>query len=225
MMDYEFQPANHLSFRLADRILVPRVFPDAALRRFGARPKKVVRYEGFKEELYLSGYTATRDIPRELGLDETRVIAVFRPPPDGALYHRIENPRFDELLDEASSRSDVEVVVLPRTAAQAERYAPRARIPDHAVDGAALLALADLVIGGGGTMTREAALLGTPTYTVFAGSLAAVDQALIDRGVLFDLRDPDTVPRFAKKTSGHVVATHGPELLATVLEVLDETAG
>ena len=54
MMDYEHQPANHLSFRLARRVIVPATFPEASLRRFGASPKKIVRYEGFKEELYLA---------------------------------------------------------------------------------------------------------------------------------------------------------------------------
>src|SRR5581483_12369074 len=52
MMDYEAQPANHLSFRLARRVVVPEAFPAAALRRFGARERRVRRYPGFKEELY-----------------------------------------------------------------------------------------------------------------------------------------------------------------------------
>ena len=41
---------------------------------------------------------------------------------------------------------------------------------------------ADLVIGAGGTMTREAALLGVPTFSVFAGKSPAVDRALEAQG-------------------------------------------
>src|SRR5690349_14675154 len=37
MMDYEHQPANHLAFRFASRIIVPASFPASDLRRFGAR--------------------------------------------------------------------------------------------------------------------------------------------------------------------------------------------
>src|SRR6266480_3466928 len=33
LMDYEHQPANHLAFRLASRVIVPSAFPDSALRR------------------------------------------------------------------------------------------------------------------------------------------------------------------------------------------------
>ncbi len=48
-------------------------------------------------------------------------------------------------------------------------------VPTTAVDSLSLMYAADLVIGAGGTMTREAALLGTPTVSVFAGRTPAVD--------------------------------------------------
>src|SRR5437667_6236047 len=48
LMNYEHQPANHLAFRLASRVIVPRAFPAAGLKRFGASMRKVKRYEGTK---------------------------------------------------------------------------------------------------------------------------------------------------------------------------------
>src|SRR5918996_3360648 len=54
LMDYEHQPANHLAFRLASRVVVPRAFPEEALRRAGARPERVRRYDGIKEDVYLA---------------------------------------------------------------------------------------------------------------------------------------------------------------------------
>ena len=203
MMDYEHQPANHLSFRLAQRVLVPELFPEEALRRFGARGAKVVRYPGFKEDLYLAGFRPDPAVLAELGLDRTRIIAVFRPPPDGALYHRVVNERFHELLNRAVERADVQAVVLPRERAQAHRYAgPEVTIPATPVDGRSLLAYADVLVGAGGTMNREAALLGTPAYTVFAGRLAGVDAELIRLGLLHDLRDDDGPLRLAPKEAG-----------------------
>jgi len=89
---------------------------------------------------------------------------------------------------------------LPLSRDRRSRYAAmRVTIPDHAVDAASLLALGDVTVGGGGTMTRESAILGTPTYTVFAGKLAAVDAALVAAGRLHDLRAPGTTPVFEKK--------------------------
>ena len=48
---------------------------------------------------------------------------------------------------------------------------------------------ADLVVGAGGTMTREGALLGIPTFSVFAGRTPAVDDWLCGEGMLRRLRD------------------------------------
>jgi predicted glycosyltransferase len=172
MMDYEHQPANHLSFRLAQRVIVPEVFPVGRLRRFGAATPRVIRYQGFKEELYLAGFQPDPRVLDELGLDRGRVSAVFRPPPEGALYHRAANERFDQLLRIALERDDVQVVLLPRTDEQRERYTasfPGVRIPEQAIDGSSLLALCDLTIGAGGTMNRESQSSGrrrTPSSSV-----------------------------------------------------------
>ena len=57
-------------------------------------------------------------------------------------------------------------------------------VPDGAVDGQSLLAGADLVVSAGGTMNREAVVLGTPVYTTFAGRLGGVDERLIAEGRL-----------------------------------------
>ena len=227
MMDYEFQPANHLSFRLAARVLVPTVFPDDALRRFGARDK-VVRYEGFKEELYLGRFQPDESILSALGLDPSRVITVFRPPPEGALYHQRGNERFDRLVVEAAERDDVQAVVLPRVAEQAAAYVGRSGliVPDRPVDGRSLLAYADVMIGAGGTMNREAALLGTPTYTVFAERLAAVDQELIRLGLLRDLRQDSVHPELVKKPPKDIAAARerSDATLGHVLEAIRAVA-
>lgn len=229
MMDYEHQPANHVGFRLARRAVVPTFFPDAALRRFGASRAKVLKYEGFKEELYLAGFQADPKVLDDLGLTSGRVIVVMRPPPDGALYHRSPNLRFDELLEEACRREDVAAVLLPRMAKQADRYRtrPGVVVPAQAIDACSLLASADLTIGAGGTMNRESALLGTPTYTVFAGRLAAADQQLMHMGRMRDLRAAGTVPAFEKKGSqnGGVPKQRRQQIVETVRRALVEAVG
>ena len=59
------------------------------------------------------------------------------------------------------------------------------------MDGPSLVYLADLVVSAGGTMNREAALLGTPTWTTFAGAMGAVDRSLIESGQMRLLERPD----------------------------------
>ena len=64
LMDYEYHPANHFSFRIASRVIVPDAFPDAALRRLGAREAKVRRYHGTKEDVYLADFEADPNFGR-----------------------------------------------------------------------------------------------------------------------------------------------------------------
>jgi uncharacterized protein len=227
MMDYDHQPANHLSFRLARRVVVPLFFPERALRRFGAPRRKVIRFPGFKEELYLDGFKPDDAVLDELELDPAQVLAVFRPPPEGALYHRVGNERFDELLELAVEREDVRVVLLPRTHEQLAQYralSARIRIPERAIDSRSLLAFADLTVGAGGTMTRESALLGTPTYTVFAGRLAAVDAELIRSGRLIDLRAPTSGVRFEKFSKARKSDVDAAPILGAIEHALEAAA-
>ena len=122
---------------------------------------------------------------------------MLRPPADVALYHRFENPLFDELLEASATRDDVRAVLLPRTAAQAERLRahdlPSVVVPERAVDGHSLVAGADLVVSAGGTMNREAVVLGTPVYTTFAGRMGGVDERLIAEGALRPLERLDDI--------------------------------
>lgn len=191
LMDYEHQPANHLAFRLASRVIVPRAFPDSALKRYGASRGKVKRYEGTKEDVYLAGFTPDPDFGgtlRALGISARDILIVVRPPASEALYHRFENELFGELLDRLVTRSDVKVILLARTETQRVEYQGLARsnliLPLEALDGANLIAAADLVISAGGTMNREAAALGIPAATIYAGEWAAIDEGLVSEGRL-----------------------------------------
>jgi len=190
LMDYEHQPANHLAFRLASRVIVPRAFPAAELRRFGGSLRKVKRYDGMKEDVYLADFTPDAAFAaklRGLGIASEDVLVVARPPAREALYHRFENELFDELLVHLSSRHDVKIILLPRSDAQRAEYAKRKLnviMPRAALDGANLVAAADLVISAGGTMNREAAALGVPAVSVYAGKWAAIDEQLVSEGRL-----------------------------------------
>jgi len=193
LMDYEYQPANHLSFRLARKILVPELFPDRALKKYGASKKKIYKYSGLKEEVYITGYVPEPSFMERLGINPAKIIVTMRPPATMALYHGFENPFFDELLDHLARKEDVFVIIVPRSEGQKksllEKGLKNLFMPEQVVNGLDLLYYSDLVIGAGGTMNREAALLGTPVYTIFFGKKPAVDQYLVESGRMFDLLD------------------------------------
>ena len=196
LMDYEHTPANHLAFRMASRILLPEVVPDRSVARYGATPRKVTRYAGFKEQIYLEDFVPESGVIEELlGQEVARrcVVVVARPPADFAIYHRFENPLFDRWLDRVGRDPGVRVVLLPRTPEQRERARalglPSVVVPDGEIDGPSLVHHADLVVSAGGTMNREAAVMGVPAYSLFAGRKAAVDTALETLGRLVFVGD------------------------------------
>ncbi len=191
LMDYEHQPANHLAFRLASRIIVPRAFPESALSRFGATAAKIRRYDGIKEDVYLADFQSDPEFTKqlsELGITASDVLVTVRPPASEALYHRFENELFDQLLDHLSATPLVKTVLLPRNDAQRKTYSTRANsqliVPLGPIDGANLIAHSDLIVSAGGTMNREAATLGIPAASIYLGEWAAIDEELVKQGRL-----------------------------------------
>lgn len=200
LMDYEHHPGNHLSFRAAKRVIVPASFPDEALKRFGVGEKKLRRFDGIKEDVYLADFhpdPTFGDELAQLGISSDDKLIVIRPHAPEALYHRAyENDVLDNLLDHLASFDNTKIILLPRKDYQGEdlkRRHPQANIiiPATALSGSDLIAAADMVISGGGTMNREAAALGVPAYTIFAGKQAAIDEYLIAEGRLKKLSIDD----------------------------------
>src|ERR671931_1747420 len=87
MFDYEWAALqHHVNCRLASRVLVPDAIPAERLARYGARPPKLVRYPGLKEEYYLADFEPDAGILDRLRLDRERVLAVVRTAPSYDLY-------------------------------------------------------------------------------------------------------------------------------------------
>jgi predicted glycosyltransferase len=205
-MDFEHQPANHLAFRLATTVLLPEVLPLDAVRRQGAQPGKLIRYPGLKEELYIGDFEPDPSILAAVGLPaRPRTLVVVRTPPSRALYHPLANPLFEGVLRAIGAQPDVVCVALTR---QSEQIAAieglglsNCIVPRGAIDSRSLMYAADVMIGAGGTMTREAALMGIPTWTLFAGATPTVDLWLERKGMLNRLEGPSQLAKLAPRAA------------------------
>jgi len=160
LMDYEHQPANHLAFRLASRVIVPRTFPETSLMRFGATAGKAKRYDGIKEEVYLANFVADPNFEVEmqaLGIDAADILVTARPPASEALYQSASKTTC--LISSSIvvlQMLAVRLVLLPRNEWQRQYYArDQIIIPAQPIDGPNLIAYSDLVVSAGGTMNRE----------------------------------------------------------------------
>jgi uncharacterized protein len=201
MYDYEFVSTSIFN-KLSSKVLLPDLLPPDLLKSMGLAGPRVAQYPGFKEEVYLGDFTPDPSLLSQLDVKPEEVLAVIRPPATVAHYH---DPRSEEIVqalyDRISAMENVVGVITPRTASQAEtiRVAlkkPSAfRVLEKPVNGLNLIANADLVVGGGGTMNREAALLGVPVYSVFTGKVGTIDRTLSERGKLTLVRTLGEVDR------------------------------
>jgi predicted glycosyltransferase len=201
------------------------------VRRQGAAAHKTRFYDGLKEELYLGDFEPDPGVRAQLGIPEDRRLFVLRTPPTRAAYHRFGNALFDEVLHRLAGDDGAWCVLLTRhpehrVAAQA-LDAANVVVPEAAVDARSLMSQADVVVGAGGTMTREAALLGVPTWSVFAGRPAAVDSWLEERGLLRRLSSVDelfALPRRCRAADLDALRRRGAGLVQEFLQATLEAA-
>ena len=238
-MDFEHQPANHIAFRLAKRVLLPQAMQEVSLRRYGLSAKRTRFYPGLKEEIYLADFSPDPVALRKAGIERNGdgVLIVCRTPPSRATYHRFSNELFGEVIRLIADTPHTRMVVLARHAEQREALEslalPDLLVPNVALEARELMYDADLVIGAGGTMTREAALLHIPTFSAFAGRQPAVDRWLEAKGLLRCLkRAEDVLPLVRRSTppaSLSALRARGEELTAwfvdNTLDVVAEHSG
>jgi predicted glycosyltransferase len=181
-------------------VIVPEVIPDDAVKH---NRRRLLRYRGIKEDVYVPNFKADSTTRSKLGLSDSDLVVTIRPPAVEAHYHQPESDElFRAVVEYLTNQPNVKMVVLPRNTRQqrviSELWsnlisAGKLIIPTHVVNGLDLIWSADLVIGGGGTMNREAAALGVPVYSIFRGRVGSVDRYLADQGRLVLLEKVEDV--------------------------------
>lgn len=230
--DYEYQPANHLAFRLACLVVVPDGFDRRQLRRQGATPDRVLTYPGLKEDVTVADFSPDPSFPARLtalGVPPDAVLVTMRPPATASLYHRFANDWFYDVVRLVAERPKVTAIVTCRYPEQVERVRAfglaNVIVPDTVLDGLNLVHSSDLVISAGGSMNREAVALGTPAASVFAGRMAGVDRHLIDRGLLVNLAGPADLARLVVDKKPAQVARDRPSPVDDLVASLVAAAG
>ncbi|MFZ2446284.1 MAG: DUF354 domain-containing protein [Syntrophobacteraceae bacterium] len=157
-------------------------------------------YPGIKEDIYVPFFKPDPSILDEFNLGEKEILITVRPPAVEAHYHNPESEvLFEAAMNYLGDLERVKMVLLPRNPRQDDFLRKKwsrlftlgkVMIPEHVVDGLNLIWFSDLVISGGGTMNREAAALGVPVYSIFRGTIGAVDRYLSDTGRLTLIENP-----------------------------------
>jgi predicted glycosyltransferase len=88
-----------------------------------------------------------------------------------------------------------------------------------------LLWYSDLVVSGGGTMNREAAALGVPVYSIFRGTIGAVDRYLEAEGrltLVTSVEDVDKKILLVPRVKGTTVDTMPRKALSDIVNHLED---
>ena len=222
--DYEF--SNQSLVRFVDHLLVPFPIPKDIWGRYSDR---VRHYPGLKEELYLCNFEPDQDNLRELdGIDQVKVL--FRPEGRFAHYRSAQSEALQKvILNYLAGHSNLFLVPLPRDAVQAKvlvNFCEECKVPywlpEEVLDGPALIWKMDVVVSGGGTMTREAAVLSVPSYSFFAGQWGAVDRYLETQGRLVRLCCAEDVNRIVLKKRDQASVTVSSDALEFVIGFVED---
>ncbi|WP_297980664.1 DUF354 domain-containing protein [uncultured Methanobrevibacter sp.] len=209
------QAANKLTLPLCNRIIVPEIIDKWKLMQYGADPNKIMGYKGTSELMHFNDFEYNENIFNDLGLDlKKQKTILMRPEPSLASYldtdcrKSVLSPVVEKLKEYAN------ILILPRFKEQAEIFEgiENVTILKPPVDTSSIIKAVDLVIGAGGTMNREAAILQTPVISCYPGDTLSVDQFYVNNGLMYRTTDLDEI---IKQALSFIVNPHKPIDLET----------
>ncbi len=163
--------ASRLSLPLASYVVFSWCIPRSSIEAYAYPETRLVQYNGFDELEWIKREKPRREVIEELGLREKEYVIVRLEERLAAYYPKDKGVHVSELVLRLSRH--VKVVALPRYNEQWSELEEQRNVIvlQEPVHGVSLEYYAVAVVTGGGTMAREAALLGVPGVNLFPGKL------------------------------------------------------
>jgi len=183
------------SVKFANKVIIPEIVPKENYLKMGTREEKITQYPGLKEEVYLWNFKPNKRYLEEIGVETDKPVILIRPEASKAVY--IKETEFLIPLIK-TLKEDNSIILIPRTPDQNVVYkrifGNSVFIPTEVLDGPNVIANSSLVISAGGTINREAVVLGKKVISTFREELLTVDKWLIENK--FMLHNPDPSKEF-----------------------------
>lgn len=194
--------ANWLYAPFSDWAFWPHVIPCQTLHKQFFRKKGLFQYHGYKEDMYLADYVPDESFLHEIPF---KPYVVVRAENMKASYVNGKQTIVPELLIRLKEEG-YQVLFLPRY--ETDRIYAKGFdnifIPQEAINGLDACYYSDAVLTGAGTMAREAACMGVPAVSFYAGGdLLTVDKSLIAADKMFFSRNVDDIILFLKNAQRH----------------------
>jgi predicted glycosyltransferase len=192
--------AGKLSLPLSHHVMTPWVIPYSAWSVFGIQRGQISRYRALDPAAWLK----RRPVRQMSGADTKR-------PERATILVRLEESYAPYLAGSDGSWSERILARLARDfkgqhlvalcryddqlASVREKFGSSYEVPEAVVDGAGLIERSDVFVGMGGTMTTEAALMGTPAVSAFQGAELYTERYLLSKRLLMKAKSVDDVSR------------------------------
>lgn len=191
--DNEHAMGNKPAFICASKILIPENLAVEKIAKTGVSAAKVIQYPGVKEGIYL--WSKGEEIQAKRKQNNSGEVKIYiRPEPQTAQYYKGKENFLDDTI--LALQDKYRIIVLPRDANQSAHYKQekfsKTYVPDKPLGFDAIAADCTIFVGAGGSMTREMAILGIPTISVYQDDLLDVDSFLLSKGLM--LHEPNITP-------------------------------
>jgi len=215
-----------LTLPLSKVLFTPALIPPSVWARLGMRAEDLRRYDAVDAAAWIK-HPDRWPKPNEA---ERRA--------KGSIVVRVEESQASYLLGSngdtlktvislADRFPDKSIVVLARYSGEAKLYSSIGRnvvVCDEPFFGANMLKDATLLVGRGGTMNAEAALLGVPAISYFPGRPTLVDKFLENKGLLELVASDEELLKAAKRLLSEdnmQLKDRGKKLLAQMVDPAD----
>lgn len=184
--DNEYAKGNYIALKFASIVYLPEFLKDFATRMRWSEKYNIEYYPGIKEGIYLSKSNITV-------FNNKKTVKIFiRLEPWTAEYYNGNSNFMDDVITGLSKKYNV--TILPRSKKQYKYFKQDkfkyVKVAKKAIAFDYILKNCSLFIGAGGSMTRELALCGVSTISVYQAELLSVDNHLIKNGFMKHIYSP-----------------------------------
>ena len=182
------EAVNRLTIPFANTVVVSEALPKTFVTRYCAKSR--VSFKGVDEVAWIKDFK-----PRKIG-GLKKPLIVLRQIETKATYADGRRDLASQTAQQLSELGSVHLI---------NRYGSKGHTfvgKEEFVDSASLIANADLVVGYGGTIGREAALQGIPSINVTTMAKTNVNRYLVNRGFPFFATTESQVFNYARRLLG-----------------------